>query len=275
MNFELQDFGKDVVEASNSVPVVVDFWAEWCGPCRQLSPILEKLAGEAEGKWKLVKIDTDNNPEIAAQFNIRGIPAVKMVYQSQIVAEFTGAQPEHVVRQWLEEHLPEGKSGNSEEVMNQVEALLKEGNRQQAVSLLASGIDGGATPEELVKYAMLLLPDDVEKAGALIKEIDQAEKFEIEFETLKTIRHLKEIALGNVTPASDNKQAAESYVNGAEALFKKDFEKALQQFIQTLQLDRQLDDDGARKACIACFTMLSQEHPLTTKYRRQFSMSLY
>lgn len=275
MDFELQDFGKDVIEASDSVPVVIDFWAEWCGPCRQLGPVLEKLAGEAQGKWKLVKIDTDRNPEIAAQFNIRGIPAVKMVYQSQIVAEFTGAQPEHVVKQWLEEHLPNGEATESEEIMNKVDELLKEGDRQQAASLLATVIDDSTAPEEVVKYAMLLLPDDIEEAEALIEEIEQVEKFEIEFETLETVKHLKEIAEGKAAPASDNKQASELYIRGAEAFFEKDFENALQSFIQSLQLDRQLDDDGARKACIACFTILSQEHPLTTKYRRRFSMSLY
>ena len=100
MSFEVTDFQKDIVEASETTPVVLDFWAEWCGPCRTLGPVLEKLAGEARGKWKLVKIDTEQHQQVAAQFGIRSIPAVKMVYKKAIIAEFTGALPEASVRKW-------------------------------------------------------------------------------------------------------------------------------------------------------------------------------
>lgn len=94
-------FGVDVVERSHQVPVVIDLWAEWCAPCRQLGPVLEKLAAEAAGAWVLAKIDVDANPRLAQALQVQGIPAVKAVVGGELVAEFTGALPEAQIRTWL------------------------------------------------------------------------------------------------------------------------------------------------------------------------------
>lgn len=275
MEYELQDFNKDVVEASEAVPVVIDFWAEWCGPCRQLSPVLEKLAKESEGRWKLVTIDTDQNPDISSQFGIRGIPAVKMVYQKQLIAEFTGVQPEHIIRKWLEENLPSDGTDDSGEILNNIKLLLGEGKREEAKSFLARKITGDSNAYLKVMYAMLLLPDDSDEAEKWLEQIENRSKYEIEFQTLETTVRLKSINESKIEPEGENQTAIELYKEAISDLFKKGFEESIQKFIQLIQTERNVDEEGPRKACIAIFTMLGEWHPLTVKYRRQFSMALY
>nr|HPQ59697.1 thioredoxin [Flavobacteriales bacterium] len=106
VDFEVTDFERQVIARSAHVPVLVDLWAAWCGPCRFLGPIVEKLAREADGRWELVKVDTEANPDIAARYEVRGIPNLKLFVNGEVVAELAGALPEPQLRQWIEEHLP-------------------------------------------------------------------------------------------------------------------------------------------------------------------------
>ena len=108
LNLEPIDFQKDVIEASEHSPVLVDFWAEWCGPCHLLSPTLEKIAEDAGEDWVLVKLNTEMQPDIAMRYGIRSIPNVKMFFKGEVSSEFLGAKPESEINQWLEQNLPKG-----------------------------------------------------------------------------------------------------------------------------------------------------------------------
>lgn len=277
MGYDLQDFGKDVIEASRNHPVVIDFWAPWCGPCRQLGPAIEKLANEAAGRWTLVKINTDQHPEIAGQFQIRGIPAVKMVYEGRVIGEFTGAQPEAAIRQWLDKHLPEAFAGKEADWKESLEHALVGGDRDGALRVLREV----SKPDDtvLVTMAMLHLPDAPDDADALLRATKTPEAHSVENEAIQTVRHLMVIVAGDAEPKPgalpDPTDVERNYRDGARNLLEQDFEQSLLHFLEVLQRDRAYDEDGARKACVAIFRMLGEPHPLTRKYRRIFSMSLY
>ena len=272
MAYEMQDFRRDVVEASRTTPVVIDFWAEWCGPCRVLGPVLEKLASEARGKWKLVKIDTEQHPQIAAQFQIRSIPAVKMVYNGAIVAEFVGALPEVQIRKWLEQHLP------ADPDMLDVEAHLKEllesGDRNAAREVVAEQYAADPQSRELAaRLALLCVPDRIEDARVLLAVIKDEPKFEIERDSIIFFEYVR--SLPESATFVGNDQAVEFYLQGCRALRDGDFEAALTAFIDSMMRDRSVDEDGARRGCVAIFSILGDDHPIAKSCRRRFSMALY
>ena len=260
------DFQRDVLDASRERPVLVDFWAEWCGPCRTLGPVLDRLAGEAAGRWRLVKVNTDLHPELMTAFGIRGIPAVKLFAEGAVVAEFTGALPEYQVRRWLEEHLPSPAKARLAEAAERLEA----GDRAAAVALLEAALeDEPASEDARALLARALALTEPARAVALVEGLAHRP----EYEAVHTFARLGRLASGDEalpeTPVTADYRAA------ARALALDDFGAALDGFIAVMQRDRGCDDDGARKAALAVFQLLGEGHPAVQQHRPVFNRSLY
>lgn len=266
---DVQNFDVEVLAASHSQPIVVDFWAEWCGPCRILGPVLEKLEREANGKWRLAKVNTDEQPELSFAWQVRGIPAVKMFHKGEMVGEFVGALPEVQVRQWLERYLP----GAAKEALQNAKAALARGEKETALGFLREAFEHDrANPETRVLLAEQIFVDDPEGAFALIKDIEEGHPFYERAEGLRTLHRLLNL---KPEPALTSSPAWQDYARGNAALRHGDSASAFSAWIEAMSRDRKLDDDGARKACIALFTLLGNEHPLAQEYRRKFSSALY
>lgn len=267
---EMTDFQKDVYERSFSVPVVADFWAAWCAPCRMLTPVLEKLAGKYKGRWDLVKIDTEAFPEVAQEFGIRSIPSVKMFVDGVVAAEFTGALPELMIESWLKKSLP----SKTAKELDTAEALLKGERRDEGIALLEKIIS--LDPDNLKSRVLLareIFADEQDRALALIAPIDESSEY---FEGADALRTLAEIA------AKADKQnhlpegtAAGTYRSALSALKSRNYGTALEKFIDVIREDRYFDDDGSRKACIAIFKFLGEDHPTVVQYRKIFNSALY
>ena len=267
--YDISDFNRQVLEESFRVPVVVDFWAEWCGPCKVLGPVLEDLAQQANGAWRLAKLNTEQFPDLAKQFDVRGIPAVKMFVEGKPVDEFVGALPKYQVEYWLQKALP---SKYRKDILA-AEYLAAEGKQEEAARVLESVLQNEpGNVEAMVMLARLVLFDDPKRAGKLLETAEEPLYGEqiISLRTLSRVLCLADDP--SLLPDSSGKSL---YLKAIDALRRRDFDAALNEFIGILKEDRYYDDDGSRKACIAIFKYLGEEHELTHRHRREFSSALY
>ncbi|MCS7053645.1 MAG: thioredoxin [Ignavibacterium sp.] len=270
MEVQVKDFQKEVIEESYNIPILVDFWAEWCGPCRILGPILERLARKYEGQWKLVKIDTEEYPELAAHYGIRSIPNVKLFHKGKIINEFTGALPEKMIEDWLKKSIPNKYS----EMIEKAKSLLGQGKVEDAKSILEDVHKGDITNSEVkILLAKILVFENPKEAKRLVESSDVSDDyFELANAILTFIELFDKYDNDTYLPEDPVKQL---YLNAIKNLLNKNFENALENFIDVIRENKSYDDEGARKACIAIFKYLGEENEITLKYRRDFGRALY
>ena len=275
------DFERDVIEASRDAPVLVDFWAPWCQPCKVLGPRLESLAEEAanqeDAAWSLVKVNTDEEPELAQRYNVRGLPTVKLFHDGEVIDEFTGAKPERALRQWLDAALPSEEKARLESARE----ALSEGHFDTAASLLREALsDAPESDEAQILLARALVFEEPREAAALSDEADDPADATLRQtkESVQTVARLLTLS-GEDGPAGGGPALPEGpphdYLRALDALSRKDFDAALEHFITVVREHRDYDDDGARKACVALFTLLGSEHAATQKHRPVFDRALY
>lgn len=270
MNYDMTNFTTDVLEQSKTLPVLVDFWAAWCGPCRILGPVLERLAEKYTGQWRLVKIDTERFPDIANQYGVRGIPSVKLFVDGKVVDEFTGAQPDFAIEQWLKRALPDKHAKDVQEA----ERLMAENRREEAQTLLEGVLAAEPSGEQArVLLAELLVFRNPERAAELVQDILADSKVYDKAEAIRVFTRLGSLA---ATPDMlPDGPARQQYVDAIRALEERNFDSALDKFIEVIREDRYYDDDGSRKACIAIFKYLGEDHEITRRHRRSFDRALY
>ncbi|MDD2769813.1 MAG: tetratricopeptide repeat protein [Methylococcus sp.] len=265
------DFDLAVLRKSFSIPVLVDFWAPWCAPCRALTPVLETLAARMAGRFELVKLNTEEYPEIGQQYGVRGIPNVKLFVDGAVADEFAGALPESAVEAWLQRALPSPYRGQ----LKLAEGLIGAGRSAEAEPLLRQILDaepGNARAAVLLAH-WLLKTAAPETALAVIKHIGPDSDQHDSAEALRTLG--RQFELLDHPDRLEESPVKPEYLDAIRNIQAENYEQALEQLIELVRKARGYDGGGARKACVAIFRLLGDGHELTRRYRGQLSNALY
>lgn len=271
------DFEATVVERSRHIPVVVDFWAPWCGPCRVLGPILEREISALRGRVELVKVNTDASPDLARRFDIQGIPALKAFVDGKVAKEMVGLQTAEALRRWLEELAPNPARRALDAARERAQARDFAGAEQQLRALLS---DAEVGEEAAVALAGVLLdqrrPDDAGQALMHLRERSRhdeaadAIRRRIEFARDAAAFGGRDAAAAALAHNPDDLEARFALASAQAA--DLDWEGALVNLLEIVKRSRKFRDDGARRAMLAIFQHLGAEDPLVPEYRRQLQI---
>jgi putative thioredoxin len=274
------NFSQVVIEGSVEKPVIVDFWAPWCGPCRALTPILEKLAAEYDGRFVLAKLNSDEHPDISARYGVRGIPNVKAFVGGEIVDEFSGALPESAVRQFLDRVLP----SPADELRDEAAALYTNTHDVDAALEILERAQALAPANEEVRLdraALLAEAGRGDEARDLISGLKPLTQMGDRVSALKAKLDLADGAADaggedelarRVAAKPDDLDARLQLAHALAA--RRAYREALEQLIELVQRDRTFRDDAGRKTMLKIFELIPGERDLVGEFRRKLARAL-
>lgn len=273
----------EVIGRSRQVPLLVDFWADWCAPCKQIGPLLEKLAREYKGGFILAKVNADHEPLITQQFGVRGLPTLKLVVQGQLAGELVGAHPEAAIRKLLAPHLalsadPEPSPGG--DFHGQVLAAVQAGHVQDALAALSAHLrDNKDDHKSRALQAEILIQenrlDDAEAvlsvAAESVAELRRPRAllaFARRAADMPSLATLESAMHGNPDTGTRYRYAVKIVAAGR-------LEEGLDILLELFRRDRQYGEDAARRTMLEIFEMLGRDDPLAAQYRRRLANYLY
>ncbi|MBB3063856.1 thioredoxin [Limibacillus halophilus] len=284
-----KDFMAEVIEASMQRPIIVDFWAPWCGPCKQLTPALEKLVTQAGGKVMLAKVNVDENQGIAQQLRVQSIPTVYAFYQGRPLDGFQGALPESQLRQFIQQVLEAAGGGDDENsieaLLEQADELMRQGQPEAAASLYAQVLEQDAENAKALSGVIraYIGAGEMEAARAVFDELSEALKLQSDIQGALAALELAEQADGAAANLADLQAKIAQDANDHQARFDLAMalnatgqrEEAADALLEVIRRQRAWNDEAARKQLVQFFEAWGPTDPVTVQARKKLSSLLF